>query len=82
MFITFNGISQEIIEKNYSNSDKKLGGDVILNKSIIKVDGSKTYKIFEFESPVDGDFYLNTWLMGCELGNFDSGKLKLKIIPG
>jgi len=34
MFITFNGNSQEIIEKDYSDSDKKLGGDVILNKSI------------------------------------------------
>lgn len=74
MFITFSGNSQEIIEKNYSNSDKKLGGDVILNNSIIKIDGSKTYKIFEFESPDDGDYYLNTWLMGCELENFGSGK--------
>jgi len=23
---------------------------------------------------MDGDYYLNTWLMGCELGNFGSGK--------
>jgi len=76
MFITFSGNSQEIIEKNYFDSDKKLGGDVILNNSIIKADGSKTYKIFEVESSADGDYYLNMWLMGCELGNFGSRKFQ------
>lgn len=74
MFITISGNSQEIFVKSYFDSDRKLGGEVILNKSIIKVDGIKTYKIFEFESPMDGDYYLNAWLMGCEIGNFSSGK--------
>ncbi len=74
LLITFNGISQEILEKNYFDSEKKLGGDITLKSSAIKVEGCKTYKIFEFESPDNGNYYLNIWLMGGELESFGSGK--------
>lgn len=47
--ITFSGISQEIIEKDYFDSNKKLGKDVVIKKSTVKVEDSKTYKIFEIE---------------------------------
>lgn len=72
--ITFSGISQEIFEKNYFDSEKKLGGDITLKSSVVKVEGSKTYKIFEFESPDNGNYYLNVWLVGGELESFGSGK--------
>lgn len=63
-----------MVEKNYFDTKKELGGDVVVKKSTIKVDGSKTYKIFEVESPDDGSYYINAWLMGAELENFGSGK--------
>ena len=74
LFVVLNAISQEIIEKNFFNTQKELGGDVTVLKSIIKVEGSKSYKIFEIESPDNGSYYLNTWMMGGELENFGSGK--------
>jgi len=74
LVITFSAISQDIIEKNYFDSNEKLGGDIIIKKSTIMVEGTKTYKIFEIESPDNGNYYLNLWMMGCELENFGSGK--------
>ncbi len=74
LFIIFSGISQELDKKNYSDSDKKLGGDITLKSSEIKIEGSKCYKIFEFDSPDNGNYYLNVWLMGGELGSFGSGE--------
>ncbi|MFV0589871.1 MAG: hypothetical protein ACK5M7_00665 [Draconibacterium sp.] len=72
-FVIFNGISQEVSEKSYFDSDKKLGGDITLKSSVIKTEGTKTYKIFEFESPDNGNYFLNVWLMGGERGSFGSG---------
>lgn len=66
--------SQETIEKSFLSSESKLGGDIVLKNSIIKIDGIKANKIFEVESPIEGYFYLNAWLMGCELENFGSRK--------
>jgi hypothetical protein len=76
LFIKYSCNSQETIEKVLLNSKSFSGGDVLLKKSIIKSDGSKSYKMFEVESPSDGDYYLNMWLMGYELENFGSGKFQ------
>jgi len=73
-FIGFTCFAQELIEKNFFNSNSKLGSDVIIKKSTIKVDGTKSYKIFEIESPADGNYYLNAWVSGAELEKFGSGK--------
>lgn len=74
LLITFSGISQEIIEKNYFDSNKKIGKDVLIKKSTVKVEGSKTYKIFEIESPDNGNYYMNAWIMGGEYDSIGSGK--------
>lgn len=74
LFLSYFGISQEIIEKNYFDSNKKIGGDINLKSSIVTVEGSKTYKIFEFESPDYGEYFMNAWLSGCETDGFKSGE--------
>lgn len=73
-YIVFNSISQEVVEKSYFDTKNELGGDVVIKKSTIKVEGSVSYKIFEIESSDNGNYYLNAWLMGGELDNFGSGK--------
>ncbi len=73
-FLSYFGISQEIIEKNYFDSNKDLGAEVILKNSTIKVIGTKVYKIFELESAENGEYYLNAWMIGTELNDFGSGK--------
>lgn len=66
--------AQEYKEKSYFDSNKKLGKDVVIKQSIIKIEDTKTYKIFEIESPDNGNYYLNAWMNGAELENFGSGK--------
>lgn len=56
LFLSYFGISQEIIEKNYFDSNKDLGAEVILKNSTIKVIGTKVYKIFELESAENGEY--------------------------
>ena len=75
LFFTINSFSQEIVEKKFFSKENKFGGEVILKNAILNVDGSKTYKIFEFDVPYDGLYFLNTWIMGIELNDFGSGKL-------
>lgn len=49
--------------KQYYESNSKLGGDVVLKSSEIKVDNdSIVQKIFEIESPASGSYYLDAWL--------------------
>lgn len=73
LFFTTTAKSQDFLEKQFCDSDKKLGGDVEIIKSIITIEGSKCHKIFEIESPDYGNYYLNAWIMGAELVNFGSG---------
>lgn len=73
-FLGFSCFAQEVIEKNYFDSNSKLGSDVIIKKSTVKVEGAKSYKIFEIESPADGNYYMNAWASGAELEKFGSGK--------
>jgi hypothetical protein len=64
LFSAISSIAQVIIEKNNFDSGKVLDSDLILQRSIKKVDGSKTYKIFEIESTAIGNNDLNKWSMG------------------
>lgn len=73
LIASFNIYSQDVIEKKYEYQTE-IGEGIILKNSTIKVDGEKTYKIFEFELPSAGNYYLNAWIMGGELENFGSGK--------
>lgn len=71
--IAFNGSSHVIIEKNFFDSNKELGGDVIIQKSTMTVEDGKSYKIFEIESVENGNYYMSTWIAGTELENIGSG---------
>ena len=73
-FLGFSCYAQELIEKSFFDSNSKLGSDVIIKKSTIKVEGTKSYKIFEIESPGNGNYYMNAWVSGAELEKFGSGK--------
>lgn len=67
LFSASSSIAQVIIDKNNFDSGKVLDSDLILERSIKKIDAFNTYKIFEIESPVNGDNNMNVWLMGSEL---------------
>ncbi len=72
-FCSIQAISQEIVETSFFKSNKELGGDVVINKSIIGTDNTSTYKTFEIESPVGADYYLSAWAKGGEFENHGSG---------
>jgi hypothetical protein len=73
-FLGFSCFAQDLIEKSFFDSNKELGSDVIIKKSTIKVEGTKSFKIFEIESPAGGNYYMNAWVSGAELEKFGSGK--------
>lgn len=73
-FFGFSCFAQELIEKSFFDSNKELGSDVIIKKSTIKVEGTKSFKIFEIEAPDNGYYYMNAWVSGAELEKFGSGK--------
>lgn len=74
LFITFSGISQEITEKNFFNTKKELGGEVVILKSHVKIEAGKSYKIFEIESEENNNYYMDAWMDGVELDGFGSNK--------
>lgn len=76
-------------DNKYFNNNKELGGDVIIKNSTVKIVDNLTYRIFEIESPEDGNFYLSAWLMAAKTDkgylNYDlqvnNEKQKNKIRP-
>jgi hypothetical protein len=72
-FILINSFAQDI-EKKYHDSEYNLEQDVIIKRSVIKKNNNKIFKIFEIESPYNGNYYLNVWTMGGELDSIGSGR--------
>ncbi|MCK4662362.1 MAG: T9SS type A sorting domain-containing protein [Bacteroidales bacterium] len=89
LILSLVGFGQDISEKKYFDNNKELGGDVIIKNSKVKIDGDYIYRIFEIESPEDGNFYLSAWLMAAKTNkgylNYDlqvnNEKQKDKIRP-
>jgi hypothetical protein len=73
-FLGFSCFAQALIEKSFFESNTELGSDVIIKKSTIKVEGIKSFKIFEIEATDNGYYYMNAWVSGAELEKFGSGK--------
>ena len=69
LMLSLFSFTQEIAEKQFFDKNKDLGGDVIIKKSSVKIDGDITYRIFQIESPEEGNYYFNAWLMAAKSNN-------------
>jgi len=65
-------------EKQFNDQSKSLGGECVLIKSVLSVDGDVSQKTFEIDVPVEGEYYLSAWLMNTEITRKNKG-LKLFI---
>ena len=66
--------SQEIVESSFFKSNQELGGDVVINKSIITTKNNSLHKTFEIESPTSTVYYLSAWVKGGTLDNQKDNK--------
>ncbi len=62
-------VSQTRIEKSFPTSNRKLGGDAVITKSIQEVKETKAFTTFEVEVPSAGNYYANFWLCPAESPN-------------
>lgn len=67
---------QDSVEKFYADDGRNFGGDVIIKKSTVKIDGNLAYRIFEVEAPEAGQYYLSAWLMAATT---DKGPREYKV---
>jgi hypothetical protein len=62
LFVFSSVVAQEF-EKRYFENNPTLGGDVVIKSASVKVLDDEISKIFEIESPSDGEYYLDAWIM-------------------
>lgn len=55
---------QDSSVKNFDRTSK-LGGDVTIINSSIKIVNDNTYRVFEIDAPDDGDYYFCCWIMAA-----------------
>ena len=64
--ITYSQSLEKKIDKYFFENNKELSGECILKNSRVSIDGNIISKIFEFEVPVSGNYYISAWIMGAE----------------
>lgn len=60
-------VSQTIAEVNYFSNNSDLGGDVVIKKNEIIIEGNNAIISFEVEVPVAGEYYANFWMFPTRL---------------
>lgn len=63
MLCVFSSAFSHDIEKAFFENNPKLGGDVTIKSTSIKVVGKEIFKTFEIESLDDGLYYMDAWIL-------------------
>ncbi|MCL1932573.1 MAG: hypothetical protein FWF53_01990 [Candidatus Azobacteroides sp.] len=61
-FAYLSGFAQDMTEKRFFEDNPKLGGDVVIKSSSVKVENDEIHKIFEIESLGEGAYYMDAWI--------------------
>ena len=61
-FACLSGLAQDM-EKRFFENNPEMGGDVVIKSSSVKIEKNEISKTFEIESPEEGAYYLDAWIM-------------------
>lgn len=83
-------LAQTITKESYYSNNPNLGGEAIIKKSTINVDGDNAIVSFEVDVPATGEYYVNFWMFPTKLKDgsladyavsVNGNILKDKIVP-